>query len=84
MELARPVCLEFIDAINEKQKSQNTYVDWIYLNYLCGNEKPYLYYGQDNIDHLHQVAKKYDPNSVFQKLCQTGYKLPEHGEEHNI
>jgi hypothetical protein len=76
-----PVCMDFINAINEAQKDQDTFVDWIYLNYAWGNEKPYTHYGAANLELLHDVSSKYDPSGVFQKLRQTGFHLPVNGTE---
>ncbi|KAK8047712.1 hypothetical protein PG996_015776 [Apiospora saccharicola] len=33
-------------------------------------------YGPENVDKMRQVAAKYDPDRVFQKLCPGGWKIP--------
>ena len=76
-----PICQEFIAAINAAQKKQNTFVDWIYLNYAWEDEAPYTHYGKANLQLLHSVSKKYDPKGMFQKLRQTGFHLPVNGVE---
>ncbi|KFY08813.1 hypothetical protein V492_05891 [Pseudogymnoascus sp. VKM F-4246] len=70
-----PIAREFIDAINKAEKKAGHWIDWIYLNYAWKDEKPYSHYGKENIKLLHTVSKKYDRNSVFQKLHQTGFRL---------
>ncbi|KFY26447.1 hypothetical protein V491_01305 [Pseudogymnoascus sp. VKM F-3775] len=70
-----PIAREFVDAINEAEKKAGHWIDWIYLNYAWKDEKPYSYYGNDNIKLLNTVSQKYDYNGVFQKLRQTGFKL---------
>jgi FAD/FMN-containing dehydrogenase len=74
-ELILPIAREFVAAINQKEQDAGRFIDWIYLNYAWRDEKPYSYYGQDNIDLLRAVSHKYDPNGVFQKLRQTGFKF---------
>lgn len=70
-----PIVQEFIAAINQGLQDAGHFVDWIYLNYAWGDEKPYSHYGQANLDLLTAVSKKYDPNGVFLKLRQTGFKF---------
>jgi hypothetical protein len=72
-----PIAREFVAAINQQEQSAGHFIDWVYLNYAWGNEKPYSHYGQANIDLLEAVSHKYDPNGVFQKLHQTGFKFSE-------
>lgn len=70
-----PVARKFIDAINDKQRQQNTFLNWIYLNYAWEDEAPFKHYGQKNTKLLRDVSLKYDPRGVFQNLRQTGFKL---------
>lgn len=70
-----PIAHEFIDAINKAEKEAGHFIDWIYLNYAWQDQKPYSYYGTENINLLRTVSKKYDSKGVFQKLRQTGFRL---------
>ena len=70
-----PIAREFVAAINQNLQGAGCFVDWIYLNYAWGNEKPFSHYGQANLDLLTAVSQKYDPNGVFQKLRQTSFKF---------
>jgi xanthine dehydrogenase iron-sulfur cluster and FAD-binding subunit A len=74
-EVILPIAREFVAAINQKEQAAGHFVDWIYLNYAWKDEKPYSHYGQDNLDLLSAVSRKYDPNGVFQKLRQTGFRF---------
>ncbi|KAL3961098.1 hypothetical protein ACCO45_006215 [Purpureocillium lilacinum] len=70
-----PVAQKLVAAINERQRKQGTFIDWVYLNYAWGDEQPIKYYGAENLGLLHRVSRKYDPLGVFQKLRKTGFKL---------
>jgi hypothetical protein len=70
-----PIAHELVAAINQNLQEARRFVDWAYLNYAWGNEKPYSHYGQANLDLLAAVSHKYDPNGEFQKLRQTGFKF---------
>ncbi|KFY25434.1 hypothetical protein V493_04664 [Pseudogymnoascus sp. VKM F-4281 (FW-2241)] len=70
-----PIAREFVGAINKAQKEAGHWIDWVYLNYAWKDAKPFKYYGEENIELLSAVSHKYDCNSVFQKLRQTGFKL---------
>jgi hypothetical protein len=49
---------------------------WQFLNYAHGSQDPLSHYGADNIALMKSVSAKYDQGKVFQKLRQTGFKLP--------
>lgn len=51
--------------------------DWIYLNYADKSQDVLASYGADNVRFMKDVAHKYDPQQVFQKLCPGGFKLSE-------
>ncbi|KAJ6441455.1 MFS monocarboxylate transporter [Purpureocillium lavendulum] len=70
-----PVARQFVAAIKERQKKQQTYIDWVYLNYAWADEKPLSYYGTENLELLRRVSRKYDPTGLFQKTRKAGFKL---------
>lgn len=74
-EALLPLAQDFIHTVNHKQRSLGTYVPWIYLNYAWAHEEPYPHYGAENTALLADVSAAYDPDSVFQKLRDTGFKL---------
>ncbi|KAI1131761.1 hypothetical protein F5Y10DRAFT_275322 [Nemania abortiva] len=50
-------------------------LDWIYLNYADMSQNPLRSYGVDNLRRMEEVAVKYDPEQVFQRLCPGGFKI---------
>lgn len=46
-----------------------------YANYANYQQRPLESYGDDNINFLRQVAKKYDPSGVFQRQVPGGFKV---------
>ncbi|KAI0845082.1 FAD binding domain-containing protein [Daldinia vernicosa] len=61
--------------VKEFSKSVNGDVDFIYLNYAESNQDPLGSYGAKNIQHMRDVAAKYDPTEVFQKRIPGGFKI---------
>jgi hypothetical protein len=41
-----------------------------------GHQQAMASNGEDNVDRLYKIARKYDPNLVFQRLVYDGQKLP--------
>jgi FAD/FMN-containing dehydrogenase len=50
-------------------------LEWINLNYAHPTQKVLQSYGEANLGRMRQVAARYDPNGVFQRLCPGGFKL---------
>lgn len=50
-------------------------LDWIYINYADKSQDPLGSYGAGNVKLMREVAAKYDPEQVFQKLCPGGFKI---------
>ena len=50
-------------------------LDWVYLNYADPSQNPLASYGVENLQKMKDVAAKYDPKGVFQKLCPGGFKI---------
>jgi hypothetical protein len=48
---------------------------WKYLNYSDKSQDPLRGYGEANVQKMRDVAAKYDPDQVFQKLCPGGFKI---------
>ncbi|KAJ4368693.1 hypothetical protein N0V86_009602 [Didymella sp. IMI 355093] len=66
---------EFMAAAKEEAKKRGLYNRYIYLNYAGPYQNVVPSYGEENLARLKKIAKKYDPNAVFQKLQPGGYKL---------
>jgi hypothetical protein len=45
---------------------------YIYQNYASAEQNVFWGYGEQNLEKLREVSRKYDPNGVFEKL-QLGY-----------
>ncbi|KAI1495102.1 hypothetical protein F5X96DRAFT_613409 [Biscogniauxia mediterranea] len=55
---------------------ENGLLPWVYLNYADKTQEVLQSYGPQNVAKMNEVAAKYDPQRVFQKLCPGGFKLP--------
>ncbi|KAJ3484856.1 hypothetical protein NLG97_g6960 [Lecanicillium saksenae] len=73
-----PIAQQFMHTVNKKQRDLGNWIPWIYLNYAWRDEEPFPHYGAENRALLAAVSAKYDPQSVFQKLRKTGFKLGRH------
>ncbi|OTB20751.1 hypothetical protein K445DRAFT_92388 [Daldinia sp. EC12] len=65
----------FTAQVKELSKTLNGDLDFIYLNYAEANQDPLATYGAKNIQHMRDVAAKYDPTQVFQKRIPGGFKI---------
>lgn len=54
---------------------ENGLLPWVYMNYADKSQQPLASYGVANVERLKNVARKYDPGQVFQKLCPGGFKI---------
>ncbi|KAJ0119661.1 FAD-dependent monooxygenase yanF [Diaporthe amygdali] len=71
-----PLAQEFRKEIDAYAKEIGVYKDWRYLNYAWVDQNPIASYGEKNVAFLKAVAKRVDPDGVFQKLRITGFKIP--------
>ncbi|KAH9228695.1 hypothetical protein K456DRAFT_57021 [Colletotrichum gloeosporioides 23] len=71
-----PFILEFRKSIDAYAEFIGVFKDWRYLNYAWGDQNPIATYGEKNVAFLKDVAKRVDPDGVFQKLRTTGFKIP--------
>lgn len=61
--------------IEQEMTSIGAHESFTYLNYAAPSQNPLASYGQANLQFLKQVAKKYDPQGVFQTLVPGGSKV---------
>ncbi|KAL9110010.1 MAG: hypothetical protein Q9227_005349 [Pyrenula ochraceoflavens] len=54
---------------------ENGLLPWVYMNYADKSQQPLASYGLENVKKMKEVAAKYDPKEVFQKLCPGGFKI---------
>ncbi|KAK4214117.1 hypothetical protein QBC37DRAFT_421736 [Rhypophila decipiens] len=75
--LAYPLCKAYLEAVRKfaAKPEIDGYLDWEYINYADASQDPLRSYGKANVDRLKAVARKYDPQQVFQKLCMGGFKI---------
>lgn len=64
-----------IDQIDKYARSINKANEYIYLDYADQKQNPLRSYGTANLRKLREVARKYDPEAVFQNLVPGGFKL---------
>ncbi|KAF1954780.1 FAD-binding domain-containing protein [Byssothecium circinans] len=66
---------DVIDAVKAEARKRGLDNDFVYMNYASQFEDPIASYGRENKKRLKGVAKKYDPQQVFQKLHPGYFKL---------
>ena len=62
----------FISRANATAYGQELGNRFLYQNYAGQEQGVFAGYGQENLERLREVGRKYDPNGVWQKL-QPGY-----------
>jgi hypothetical protein len=75
VELVRKCCKEIVDAMETVTKKNGTYLDFKYSNYASKDQNPLRSIGEKNFAKLNEIAVKYDPKQVFQKLQNGGWLL---------
>ncbi|KAK4184564.1 hypothetical protein QBC35DRAFT_48231 [Podospora australis] len=77
--MAYPHCKKFLEDMREFASCLDGRRDgnlpWEYVNYADATQNPLKSYGEENVRRLKEVARKYDPTEVFQKLCKGGFKI---------
>ena len=66
---------DVLTRIEEGAAERGIQNDYIYMNYASLFEDVIANYGPDNVQKLKQVASRYDPSGVFQKLQPGHFKL---------
>lgn len=65
----------WVQAINNITENLGTSDPFLYINHAGYFQKPFCGYGKDSLEFLREVAAKYDPGEVFQKLVPGGFKV---------
>jgi FAD/FMN-containing dehydrogenase len=60
-----------------KAREAGVWNEYLYLNYADKWQNPIRGYGEDNVQILREVSRKYDPKKTFQKAVVGGFKLDE-------
>ncbi|KAI8938477.1 hypothetical protein NX059_004369 [Plenodomus lindquistii] len=66
------VMSDIMAAIKKESEALNVASDWVYMNYASQFQDVIASYGSASKSKLKEIAKKYDPTEVFQRL-QPGY-----------
>ncbi|KAL4915367.1 hypothetical protein BDW62DRAFT_212727 [Aspergillus aurantiobrunneus] len=66
---------DLIEKLKAYTKETNTDSDYIYMNYAARDQNPLSGYGEENLQWIAAVAKKYDPLGVFQSQSPGGFKV---------
>jgi FAD/FMN-containing dehydrogenase len=74
-EVVGEITREAIDQIDAFAAANGTGHRYRYLNY-CGSwQRPFEGYGEENVELLQDVSRKYDQDGLFQHGCVGGFKL---------
>jgi hypothetical protein len=63
------------DDVNKIAESLGLLHKFQYINYADTSKDPIGSYGEENVEHLRQMSRKYDPKGVFQRQVPGGFKL---------
>ena len=63
------------DRVRQVTRERGTDDPFMYINFSGPHQKPLCGYGEQNLRFLRAVARKYDPERVFQELVPGGFKL---------
>ncbi len=74
-ELVIGISRKFMDLAVEEGKRRGLFVEYIYMNYASLYQDVLKSYGEENYKKLKEVALKYDPEGVFQKLMPGYFKF---------
>jgi len=74
-ETMRDAIIEWVTAVNQATQQMGAFNPFLYLNYAGDFQDPLGGYGTASVEFMKQVAKKYDPDSVFQELMPGGFKI---------
>ena len=72
-EAVRAACKVIVDKCEEVSKKNGTYLPFKYANYSSRDQNPLSTYGEENLRKLKEIALKFDPEEVFQKLQNGGW-----------
>ena len=67
---------KLVAAAMKMARDKGVYNEYQYLNYAAPWQQPLANYGTENVQLMQKVAKKFDPDGVFQRNVG-GYKLPQ-------
>lgn len=74
-QIMREACRAVIEEAEKVAKRNGTYLPFIYSNYASRDQDPLASYGAENVRKLKDIARRYDPQGVFQHLQYDGWLL---------
>lgn len=77
-QLAQAILPKFKAGVAEIEayaQSLGAHIEFRYGNYCDGSQDPFTSYGEENIRHMRDVSRKYDPHGVFQSRVPGGFKV---------
>jgi hypothetical protein len=78
-ELVRSSVRKILDTAERVSKKNGTYLPFVYANYASRDQDPLASYGIENLGKLKNIAKKYDPEAVFQTHQNGGWLVSKAG-----
>lgn len=74
-DIVREACREITETAERVAKKNGTYLPFVYSNYASRDQNPLASYGAENLAKLREIALRYDPQQIFQKLQNGGWLL---------
>lgn len=71
----RSVAIETVSYWQEISQERGLNVSHVYMNDAARDQDPIATYGSENVQRLKEIAAKYDPRQVFQRLQNDGFLL---------
>ncbi|KAL4798062.1 hypothetical protein BDV19DRAFT_397325 [Aspergillus venezuelensis] len=76
----REASKKIVDAAEDAAKKEGLLLEYKYVNYAARDQNALAGYGPSNLERLWGVARKYDPEGVFQRLQGGGWLLSKVGK----
>ncbi|RMZ77831.1 hypothetical protein DV737_g4176, partial [Chaetothyriales sp. CBS 132003] len=72
-DIAKSTIDAFVANLTQKAEAQGLLLPYLYANNAADIQKPLRGYGEESFKFIQQVAQKYDPDGVLQKLQNGGF-----------
>jgi hypothetical protein len=74
-DTVRALSIETTNKWKELGQARGSYLPHLFMNDASRDQNPLASYGQKNLQRLKQIAGKYDPGQLFQKVQNSGFLL---------
>ncbi|KAI2486872.1 FAD binding domain containing protein [Pyrenophora tritici-repentis] len=74
-DIVQTITRQAIEQIDTFSLQTGTHHCYRYLNYCSAWQKPFEGYGAENLEFLRRVSREVDPEGMFQRGCNGGFKL---------